>query len=96
MLCLVMFILYMYIPVINFTVKTSTKQRIKCVAEGHNTLSLVSLDLATLRPEVYHSTTESLRSSQFDARFGLSIIHCNLSRVLNTSINFIMLYVFLL
>ena len=31
---------------------TSTKQRIKCLAQGHNTVPLVSLELMTLRSQV--------------------------------------------
>ena len=37
---------------------TSTKQRIKCLAQGHNAVSLVRLKPATPRSRVKHSTTE--------------------------------------
>ena len=41
---------------------TSTKQRIECPAQGQNAVPPVSLKLATLRPPVYHSTTEPMCS----------------------------------
>ena len=43
---------------------TSTKQSIKCLAQGHNAVRLVRLKPATLRSGVKHSTTEPLRSSR--------------------------------
>ena len=48
----------------SFWVETSTKQRIKCFAQGHNTVSppVVSLKPVALRSRVKHSTTEPLRS----------------------------------
>ena len=39
------------------------KQRIKCLAQRHNTVSPVRLELATLRSPFKHSTIESLGSS---------------------------------
>ena len=48
---------------------TSIKQRIKCLAEGHNTVPLVSLELATLGSKVLHSTTEPLHSSIWNDNF---------------------------
>ena len=53
-----LFVLMLYVPVNNFSVKsgrlsiflglTNTKQRLKCLAQGHNTVTPVSLKLATL------------------------------------------------
>ena len=53
-----LFVLILYISVNNFSVmsgkfpvflgKTSTKQRIKCFAQGHNTVSTVSFEPVTL------------------------------------------------
>ena len=38
---------------------TSTKQRVKCIAQGHNTVSLVMLQPTNPRSHVKHSTSES-------------------------------------
>ena len=38
---------------------TSTKQRIKCLAQGHNEVPLVKLEPSTPPSRVKHSTTES-------------------------------------
>ena len=46
-----------------FLVCTSAKKRIKCLAQGHNTVPPVRLEPATPLSQVVHSTTESLRSS---------------------------------
>ena len=50
-----LFLLMFYVPVNNFSVMsgvflscTSSKQRIKRLAKGHNTVTLMSLELATL------------------------------------------------
>ena len=71
-LCLswTVFVLILYIPVNNSSVMlgqvflswTSSKERIKCLAQGHNTMPPVRLEPPTLRSWVQHSTTESLRS----------------------------------
>ena len=71
MLLICLFVLIIYVPVNNFSVTlgpvfldlTSTKQRIKCCAHGHNTLPLVRLEPATPQSRVKHSTAEPLRSS---------------------------------
>ena len=52
---IVLFVLLLYVPVSSFSVmserlpvflgRTSTKQRIKCLAQEHNTVSPVSLEL---------------------------------------------------
>ena len=60
--------LILYIPVNNFSVilgrlflgLTSTKQGFKFLAQGHNEVTSVRLDLATLGYQVKHSTTEPL------------------------------------
>ena len=51
-----------------FLGRTSTKQRIKCLAQGHITVPPVRLEPATPRSRVKHSTTEPPRSlfSLFD------------------------------
>ena len=41
---------------------TSTKQRIKCLAQWHNAVPLVRLELPTPQSQVKHSTTKPLRS----------------------------------
>ena len=56
-----LFDLIFYVPVNNFQLcldGTSTKQRIKCLAQLHNTVipRAVNLELATLRSPVYGST----------------------------------------
>ena len=66
-----LFVLILSSPVNNFSVMsgqvflglTSTKQRIKCLAEGHNTVPSVSIEPATLQFQVKHSTTETPLSS---------------------------------
>ena len=65
-----LFVLILYIPVNNFSVMsgwvflglTSTKQRIKCLAQGHSALPRVMLEPASLRSKVKHSTTEIVGS----------------------------------
>ena len=68
--------LILYVPVNYFSTKsamlrgvflgsTSTKLGLMCLAQGHNTVTLVRLEPATLRSRVKHSTTEPLRSLQF-------------------------------
>ena len=60
--------LMLYIPVNNFSVilgrlflgLTSTKQGLKCLAQGHNEVTLMRLELTTLGSQVKHSTTETL------------------------------------
>ena len=42
---------------------SANQQRIKCLAQGNNTLISRSLELATRRTQVKHSTTEPLHSS---------------------------------
>ena len=64
-------ILYMYVPVNNFSVMsgrvflgwTSTKQGLMFLAQGHNAETLVRLKPTALRSPVKHSTTEMLRSN---------------------------------
>ena len=48
---------------------TSTKQRIKCLAQGQNTVPLVSLEPVTLQSQIQHSTTELLHSSRWHVNF---------------------------
>ena len=48
---------------LSFRGLTSTKQRIKCLAQGHNTVPLERLKPATPQSQVKHSTTEPLQSS---------------------------------
>ena len=50
----------------NFLAWTSTKQRIKCLAQRHNTVSPVRLEPAMPQPQVKHSTTEPQHSSSND------------------------------
>ena len=45
-------------------VGTGTKQVINCLAPGHNTVALFSLEIVTLRFQVYLSTTEPLRERE--------------------------------
>ena len=67
-----LFNLILYVPVNNlsvmlgrvFLVWTSTKQRLMCLAQGHNTLTPVRLEPTALLPRVKHSTTEPLRSQK--------------------------------
>ena len=57
-----LFVLMLYVPVNNFSVMSGhvpvflgwacSWQRIKCLAQGHNTVPLVSLEPATLRSQV--------------------------------------------
>ena len=47
-----------------YNLRASTKQRIKCFAQGHNTVPLVELKPATPQSHVQHSTTEQLGSMQ--------------------------------
>ena len=64
-------LLIIYFPNNNFSVMsgrvvlglTSTKQRIKYLAQGHKAVSPVSLEPTTPRSQVKHSTTEPPRSS---------------------------------
>ena len=73
-----LFVLVLYIPANNFSVflgLTSTKQRVKCLAQGHDNEPLVSLKLGTLRSQVLLSTTEPLHSS-YDVTSGSNIITC--------------------
>ena len=44
----------------------STKQRIKCLAQGHNAVALVRLEPATPQSPVKHSTSEPLCPSDLD------------------------------
>ena len=58
--------LILYVPVNNFSVMsgqiflgwTGTKQGLMCLAQGHNPVMTVRLELATPRSRVKHSTTE--------------------------------------
>ena len=45
------------------SVITSTKQRIKCLAQGHNAVLPVRLETATPQSRIEHSTTEPPRSA---------------------------------
>ena len=55
-----------FVTVLKFyNLKPSTKQRIKCLAKGHNAVPQVRLELLTPRSQVNHSTTEP-RSSLFN------------------------------
>ena len=66
-----LFDLILYIPVNNLSVMsgrvflglTSTKLGLMCLAQGHNTVTLVKLKPATPRSRVKYSTTEPLCSS---------------------------------
>ena len=65
------FELVLYIPVNIFSVMlglflglTNTKQRLKCLAQGHNTVPLVSLEAGTPRSQVKHSITEPWLSTK--------------------------------
>ena len=61
-----LFDLILYVPVNSFSVKlgrvflglTSSKQKIKCLAQGHN--AVVKLEPATPRSRVKHSITEEI------------------------------------
>ena len=77
-----LFYLILYIPANIFSVMsgwvflglTSTKQRTKCLAQGHNAVPPVSLQSATSRSRVKHSTIEPPRSlywQQILYQFGL-------------------------
>ena len=65
-----LFDLILYVPVKNFSVMsgwgflgwTSTEQGLMCLAQGHNTVTLVRLKPTTPLSRVKHSTTEPLRS----------------------------------
>ena len=46
-----------------FPGQTSTKQRKKCLAQGHNAVPPVELEPATPQSRIKHSTTEPPRSS---------------------------------
>ena len=46
-----------------FSSRTCIKQRIKCLTQGHSTGPPMSLELATPKSQVFHSTTELLHSS---------------------------------
>ena len=48
----------------NFLGLTSTKQRIKCLAQEHNPVALVRLEPATPRFRVNHSIAEPMHSSK--------------------------------
>ena len=64
-----LFVLILYVQVNNFSVMstslflglTSTKQRIECLAQGHNAVLPVKLETTPPRSQVMHSTTEPLR-----------------------------------
>ena len=66
----------LYIPVNNFSnmsglvflVSTSTKQGLMCLAQGHNSVTLVRLKPASPRSQVKHSTTEPLCSLNFKVK----------------------------
>ena len=66
---IILFDLILYIPVNNFSVilghlflgLTSAKQGLKCLVQGHNVVTSVILELATLGSQVKHSTNEPLR-----------------------------------
>ena len=69
--CLIcLFDLILYIPVNNFIVmlgrvflgRTSPKQGLMCLAQGHNAETLARLETAALQSRVKHSTTEPMRS----------------------------------
>ena len=97
-------ILILYFPVNNFSVLSEwvflgcTKQRITCLAQGHNTVPPVRLEHATPRSTVQHSTTESLRPLRHKHTFnemdkkiitiyryiGLSLVTRNLTKVLTS------------
>ena len=70
MICCFFFYLILYVPVNIFEVMsgwvslglTSTKQRIKCLAQEHNAAHTVRLQPATPQSGVKHTTTESLCS----------------------------------
>ena len=65
------FVLVLYIPVNNFSDMlgcffqswTSTKQRVKCLSQGHKAVHLMMLKLTTPRSLAKHSTTKLLHSS---------------------------------
>ena len=48
-----------------------TKQRIKCLAQGHNTVPLVRLEPATPRSQIKHSFTEPPHSCLLYSKTGL-------------------------
>ena len=56
-----LFVLFHYIPFLGLS---STKQRITCLAKGHNAVPLVRFEYATPQSRVKHSTTEPLHSSE--------------------------------
>ena len=53
---------------------TSTKQRIECLAQGHNTVTPVRLEPTIPRSRVEHSTTEPPRFSSLYCLSGLEFI----------------------
>ena len=74
--------LILYVPLDNFSVMlgrvflglTSTKQRIKCLAQGHNRVSPVRLEPATAWSGVKHSTIMLLWMSDYQV-ITFSILH---------------------
>ena len=72
-----LFDLILYVPVKSFPVMsgqvflglTSTKQRIKCLAQEHHTVAPMRLLPATPRSQVKHSTTEPPRFSGLNVRY---------------------------
>ena len=69
LLYLAQFVLILYIPVNNFGVlswpfigRASTNQKIKCLAQGHNTVSPVSPEAAHPHDQVYFSTTDTSKT----------------------------------
>ena len=66
------FVVMLYVPVNNFSVMSglflgcaSTKQKIKCLAPGHNAVSQVRLEPSTPRSQVKHSTDPLVSSVIF-------------------------------
>ena len=68
LIVLVLFVdLLLYVSVNNFSVMSGQvflccKQRLRCLAQGQNAVTLGRLEPATPRSLVKHSTTESLRT----------------------------------
>ena len=45
-----------------YNLEASTKLALMCLAQGHNAVTLASLEFAAPRSRIKHSTTEPLRS----------------------------------
>ena len=62
-----LFVLMLYFPINSFNAmpgsvlgQIGTKQKVKCLAHGHNKVPLVRLGSTTPKSQIQHSTTEPL------------------------------------